>query len=177
MYTNHRHYILLIFAIITLAVTIFGFIFLRKDIYSRAVASIEIAREVNQIDEKNKREMDIANIYDKSSGQRNLLASFLISKEQIVDLIESIEQIGTDTSTNLELSGIVNQELSKDNKVSTFQAHVEVLGSWGNVMRALILTENIPYGVSLNNIRLIKSGESKSPEWKLSLDVRVLTGK
>jgi Tfp pilus assembly protein PilO len=177
MYTNHRHYILLIFAIITLVVTVFGFIFLRKDIYERAGVAAEIVKEVNQIDEKNKREIDIANIYDKSSGQRNLLSSFLVSKEQIVNLIESIEQIGTDTSTNLELSGIVNQEVSKDNKVSTFQSHIEVQGSWSNVMRAFILIENMPYSVSLNNIRLVKSNASKSQEWTLSLDARVLTGR
>ncbi len=176
MYTNHRHYILIIFAIITLAVSVFGFVFLRDLIYSRAVTSAKIAREVSQIDEQNKHESDITSIYDKSSEQRRLLDSFIVPKEKIVDLIESIEKIGVDTSTDLELSSITNQE-SKDDKTSQFQAHVDVKGTWTNIMRSLILIEGLPYSVSINNTRLIKSGDSKSSQWELSLDLRVLTGK
>lgn len=192
MYTNHRHYILLIFALGAITLTIFGYSFLHRLILAQARDSAQILREVNLIDEKKQRDQDVTSIYTKSAEDRLKLNSYLVPQDKIVNLIEEVEDFGITTNTELELSAITNEDAGVVGGVpfGHFKAHVDGQGTWANILRALILLENMPYSVTLNNIRIISGAESSSAnlpikgavqkapavrEWRLTLDLQVLT--
>ncbi len=97
-------------------------------------------------------------------------------------------------NVGIELSGISNEALPGKTDLGYFKVHVNAEGSWANIMRALILIEHTPYGVSLHNMRVSLSPNSAVAEsasaststaraaapakiWVLSLDVKVLTKK
>lgn len=197
MQTNHRHYILLVFAILALGESVFGFVFLRNIILREAIKSSEIISETKSIEDKNKRAEGIASAYEKTVQDRTKLTSFLISNDKVVDLIEEIEKIGADTGATLELSNIAHEDLPKEGgfQLGYFTAHIDGHGEWSDVMRDFILLENMPYNVILSNIRFEESGESaaaelpvvvkkgktatsiKAKQWRLTLDIKILTTK
>lgn len=184
MYANRRHYILLIFAVAAFAVSVLGYAFLRSRVITQAEQAVKVSKSVAEMEEKKRRELDVASVYAKSAEERRLLASYVVSKDDIVDFIESVEKIGSDTSTSLEMSGIADEtelELAGDAVLGHFKARLEASGTWTNVMRALILVEHMPYNIILNDVRLAENTESasstKAKTWRLSLDMRVLTFK
>lgn len=194
MQTNHRHYILLLVALITLAVSSFGYYLFNQTITAQAIESSRIIKEAATLDEQKQREQDVASAYAKSAEDRSKLMSLLVQQDKVVDLIEEIEKIGVDTSTALELSGITSEEAvtEKGTATSHFGAHVDARGTWAEVMHVLILIENMPHAVSLSNVRLTEAGDTSSSaelsvkaktpakeikvkQWRLTLDIRVLT--
>ncbi len=186
MYINHRHYILLIFAIATALMSGMGYTFLYRTVMSQSAQATELKAQVALENEKKNHETNAAGIYKQSSIDRSRVGDFIVSQDKIVDFIETIEKIGEEAGAPLALSVIATEDLSAkpENSIGTFTAHVESSGSWASVMRALMLVENMPYSVSLNAIRLRKSSDvslekdkSKggSNEWNMSFTIRALT--
>src|SRR3954462_5984814 len=97
MYANRRHYILFILALIALAVSILGFVFLRQQIYHQAVLSADLIKQVASMEEEEKHERDINNVYAKLNAEKVVLKNAVVTKEGVVDFIEIFEKIGTDT--------------------------------------------------------------------------------
>ena len=190
MKTNHRHYILLFIAIATTLVSIAGYFFFYQAIIYQAEKSSQSSVNTAQEDEKRQYEKNLKSIYEKSSADRSRLGSFVIYQEKIVDFIESVEKIGDDTNTALTLSSVNTDGFSVDPKepIGHLKAHIESKGSWANVMRVLALIENMPYSMTVNNVRIMKTTESsvsdkidikKQPPkvgmWNISLDIIALT--
>lgn len=191
MKTNHRHYILLLFALATIIVSIFGYVFLRAAVLSEAVQSAQLIKEANLIDEKKQHEQGVTSLYTQSAESREKLRGYLVAEESVVTLIEEIEKIGADTNAPIELGSISSEDASKGSAIalSSFKAHVEARGTWADVMRDLVLLEKMPHSVSISNVRLFNSGEMvaselpvkgtpvKTSQWRLSLDIKILTTK
>lgn len=195
MYTNHRHYILLIFALAALVLSVLGFSLLRGNIISQAIESAQAIKDAALIDDQKQHAEEIARKYEKSADDRTKLGSYIVTEDKIVNLIEEIEDIGIRSGAPLELSGITTEPgtASKGVTFNTLKARVAGKGSWSSLMQALILLENMPYALSLNNVRLEVSGESSVAElpiknsktkpatkqtlWHLTLDIKVLTTK
>lgn len=186
MKINSKHYILIIFAIAAIILSIFGYIVMYRNIITQAMNSSKIMNEVNAESEKKKYENDLTAVFNNTVSDRAKLSSYFIHEDKIVDFIENVEKIGTDSGTDLILSSINSDNLSsaKIGTVGHVKAHITVNGSWANVMKSLILIENIPYSLSMNNVRLDSvSGaelsvdnkkEVRGKRWNLALDIEVL---
>jgi outer membrane murein-binding lipoprotein Lpp len=185
MYTNHRHYILLIFAIAAFALSGCVYIFLRQKIQGMAVEAALQSAEIDRLDEKKQHERDVASAYAKFAMDRELINSSVVSQENIVKLIEEIEAIGTLAGIDLELSAIRNGEFTTNRGLSLghFEAHASGKGSWAQVMHTLALVENMKYSISINNLRLFEASdvvagkETGRRVWKLEFDMKILTTK
>ncbi len=194
MYTNHRHYILFFFALATLVASVIGYEVLYRTVTSQSARTNKATREIALADERKQREEDTASVYTKTAEERARLGNLIISQEKVVDFIQSVEKIGNDVNVQIELSAITREPVSTETAFGYFKGHIEARGSWANVMRSLMLIENMPYSISLSNFRLTQSSESFSTElpvkgstgslgtkgsgqktWSLSLDIRVLT--
>jgi len=186
MKINHRHYILVIFAIATFAISLSGYIFLYKKVKAQAQHSSEARVEVLLGNQKKLQERELTTLYADTQEDRSRVDKYVVSEDKIVNFIETIEKIGSDSLADVEMSSInVEKANSKDKKNNGYiNAHLNVRGSWSSVMRALILIENLPYNVDIGHINLVYSGASdidknnaKVNEWTLSLDIKVLTAK
>lgn len=180
-------------ACVTFAVTTTGFVYLRHRVYSQAAGSAVLLRDVETTEEKKKRELDVKNVYSMFTDERMRITTFVVSKEKAVTFIEAVEKIGTDTSTEVEISGLSTIEIVKTNKIkdnfTSLRTHLEVKGKWSNVMRAFTLIENMPYSISIDTIYLSEVSDTAQPEpvgtstspavspkiWKLTLDIKILS--
>ncbi len=189
MKINHRHYILLIVAFIVFLISAASYLLLYREVVSQARQSSQILAEVTLESNKKLHERELTATYADTLSDRTRVTSFVVSEDKIVPFIESIEKIGTDSGTDLEISAIgTEKSTTQDAGFGHIAAHIDVKGSWTNVMRALLLIENMPYSAVINNVRLVasdaiqtvevKKGTSqKIRQWGLSLDIRILTSK
>jgi len=131
-------------------------------------ASIIIATD----DQRKLLEQELEKIHQSSKEERAYVSGLIIDKDEIVTFIEEIEEIGIDTETDISISTIDSNDTSikKDGDIGYLRSHIVVKGSWQNTMRALLLIENMPYGIVVNNIRL----EGREDRWDMSLDVKAL---
>ena len=169
MKANHKHYILLVLSILAFASAIAGYWALYYTVTYHGRESSEVLSKQVLVDEKRQYTQQVESIYEKTASDRALISSHSVTADKVVDFIEIIEQIGTTTSSATVISAIdINEGFLK--------AHMEMKGSWSDIMKALVLVENIPYSIALNNIRLIKSAESAenlgAGSWVLSADIK-----
>lgn len=179
MNINHRHLVLLILALVALSASIFTYSFFYNFVKSEAEESAQLSQQIAAIEEQRRHEQGVASVYQQSVSDLAALKSYVVTGEQVVDLIEEIEEIGTTTSTSLELTGITNSANAsqKEGEFSVFTATVHGKGTWTNIMRALILIEHLPYSMSINNIRFAEEGAGPARVWTISFGIKVLTTK
>jgi hypothetical protein len=164
MKINFKHYILVPIAILSLIASSLSYLYLYNFIVKKAEAYSDTLKKVELEKERKKNEQETVKMYVDTLSDRNRLGSFFVSEDKVIEFIESVEKIGPESSTAIELSSIKVEE-------GHFRFHSEVKGSWTNVIRALILIENLPYSMSLDNVRIF-FGEK---QWNLSVDIGVLT--
>jgi hypothetical protein len=178
MYTNHRHYILTIFAVLAVGVSIFGYITMWNVINEQAGEYSRMSAETLAENEQKKHQQDLASVYTQSTETRNSIKTFIVSQEKIVEFLDIVEKIGIDSGAPIDVSGINTGEFTLDssNAIGHFSVHITSSGSWSGIMKVLMLIEYMPYSVSLNNIHISKGGD-KNSKWDLALDLRILTTK
>lgn len=182
------------FALAAFALSILGYVFLRAAVISRAIESSQALKDAAVIDGQKQRAQEVETSYEKSVEDRAKLASYIVTEEKIIGLIEEIEKIGIDTGTSLDLSGITTDTGKAQNGVflGNVSFHVEVRGPWKSILGALILLENIQHAANLSNVRIEETGETVSAaelpvkagttkattqekQWRLALDIKTLT--
>lgn len=178
MKINPRHYTLILFAIMTVVASVFSYVFLYKKTVAQAEHYARATQEVSNESSKKQHEQELIKIHNETIAGRAKISSFLIAEDTAVYFIETVEKVGTDSQTDLQLSSISSDDTS-------IKAKVDVKGTWSGVMSALMLFENIPLSIVLNDIRLVTSGDlessdkktSKAHTWHLSLIIEALTKK
>lgn len=172
MKINSRHYILIILSIATIILVILSYIFMYNKTTEQARNYIDTVKKVEDENSRKQSEQDLIKMHDETESDRSKIHSFIIQEDKVVDFIETIEKIGDNSDTKIELSAIAKDDMS-------IKAKVTATGSWSNIMTALMLIENIPLSVSLNDIRLYSTETSAKgvKTWNLGLDIQVLTTK
>jgi hypothetical protein len=194
MYANHRHYTLFVFAIAAFVASSFCFIYMREKIYTQATRAVEITSEVKQLEDQKAHDLEVKNAYAKTAEEQTQINSYIVPKDKIVDFIETVENVGTETSSSVQLSNIVTKEIVKGKKVednfTSMTAHVDALGTWPSLMRVLTLVENLPYSESISNMHITTDVGAEVPEdthasttpktapkaktWNMGFDIKVL---
>jgi hypothetical protein len=153
-----------------------GYFFIYRKATVQAEHYVKATQEVIQENFKKQNEQELVGLHSTTSAERAKVAGFLIPEDKVVDFIESIEAVGTDSNVELELSAISND----DDGISV---RVAIEGAWPNVMNALMLIENLPLGLEIRDVRLdtvasLENAEGSSAgesRWKLSLFIDALT--
>jgi hypothetical protein len=177
MKINFKHHILILLAFASIIISaavywyVYGTVIKQAETYSKDLAenSLDSGKKVN--------EKEVAKMYADTILGRAQLANAVLQDDKIITFIESIESIEQNTSLDINISSISNDDLSSSAK-GTFghlKVHVDINGSWSDVMRSIILIENLPYSLSVDNIHLQFSKDIKKVQWKASLDIIVLT--
>lgn len=170
MKINSHHFVLIFFSLLSLMVTTYGYYFIYNNTLSQARNYKIISEQANNEDYKKQSSESLNKIYNSTKPDREKLSSYFVHEDKIVSFIELIEKIGPDSGTNVELSA-----LSKDEK--NIKAKVSIKGSWTGVMTALIMLENQPFSISINNLnisKLLESDKDKTGGWWAQLNINTL---
>jgi len=172
MKINHRHFVLIIIAIITIVVVCIAYFLIYRQTIVQADHYASANTELSNEDGLRQKEMDLTKVYDETKIERDNLNSFLVNEDKAVIFIEMVEKVGIDTNTKLELGSI-------SNSTDILKAGVSVEGLWSDIMSALELLENLPISSVIYDVNMTSSGEltKTSKSWKMTLNIEALTTK
>ncbi len=179
MKINHRHYILIVFAFASILVSVACYFFLYKQTTKQANNYLKAVDQVQSEKTGVNYEQKLIETFNKYEADRQKIESYMVEEDNLVEFIEQIEKIGNDSKTDLELSSIGNA----DGKI---KVKVTAIGTWQEVMTALMMLENMPISISVKDVRLDTSGDIEKTVggktvnvqgWRLSQDIEVLTTK
>ena len=171
MKMNHRHYVLIVFALISIVVVSMAYFLIRNQTIVQAIHYVNANKEIANEDIVKQKEQELQKIHRDTDDERASLLGRLIKEDKAVYFIEMVEKVGVESSTKLELGSITTSD------TGTLKANVTVSGSWQNVMTALVLLENLPISSKISNIDLSASGGSgkEVKSWILNLTIEALT--
>ncbi len=173
MKINSRHYILIIFALLSIGAALFSYFFIYNKTLAQVINYVNVNEEVNNEDNRKKSEEDLLALYESSKESRAKVMDFFVQENKIVDFIEKVEGIGDSSKTKLEISSISNDS-------NSLKAKIKVEGGWVNVMTAFALIENLPVSLSINNVAIRSTdvgGKKPTKVWDLDLDIEALIKK
>lgn len=153
---------ILVFSIISAIVAFFLFGFLFWLIKSQNESIALLAGEVQQNSAKDDAVRSIRLLFDKNKDSLARLDSFFISKDGVVDFINSIDTLGKKYRVNLaigEVTSEIDQKIKDDFK-ETLKLRLDASGSWGNVIDFLTALENLPYKIKVDQVSVGLSSAS-----------------
>ena len=171
MKINSRHYVLIMISLLCVIIVSYGYYYIYNMAIIQAGNHQNIVSEIKNEDSRSLNTQNLLKVYNATKESRDKLSSYFVNKDKIVNFIEMVEGVGDNSNTELELSSISNDE-------NIIRAKIQVKGSWSGVMTALIMIENLPLSMSINNVRLDSSGDlSKNHGWNMNLDIEGLINK
>ena len=182
MQANHKHYTLIIISILAIASSFTGYFLFFKIILHESSQADKSSSVIALNNEKKSLEKKKEGIFKSKVEDRAFITKIILPQDEIVGFIEKVENISNDTKAEVSISSIGNN-MSANSKVGDMgymTAHIEAKGSWQSIMQTLSLVENMPYSISINNIRLerVKDDflDKKKTQgvWNISLDIKVL---
>ena len=154
------HLPLLFFALGTtiFVALIYGYLYWSID---DSLTKASTAREVASGVERSKTEaQDTALLFAETENDRDSLPSFFIGSDEAVTFIESLESLGNKSGGKVTISAVSADDTSalSVGSFAHMSAHIDVSGSWSDVMRTLELSEDLPYQSSIGNVTLGMNG-------------------
>jgi len=123
---------------------------------NKHISAVSVALD-KKISEKNN-----INILEKKMGElidiKNNVSSHIVDPTRVDIFVESLEQIGVNSGTELFVK---NVSVSKKEK-NIIQVSLSIKGSFVNVTKAIILLENSPYSIIVSSFYLNKDMEQDS---------------
>jgi hypothetical protein len=174
---HHNHTVLLVIACLTMVIvySVYGYMRHRVTVsLDRVIESRQLAAERNLSVQKRD---SLAALYSESSADRSKVKDFFVPEDSTISFIESVEALGPKSGSVVELSAIEADPPVEGSAIGRIRVHVEAQGSWAAVVKAVMLAENLPYGVSIENLRLDSSAgqEGKTGTiWKASFAIEAL---
>jgi len=100
------------------------------------------------------------------------LDSYLISKDGVVDFLESIESFADTARVPVEVRSVEIEPIPSSAAVHNLSVIIAVEGRWEDVFYFLDLLESQPLSISTSRMNLEKDKEGGV--WRLTLDFKVL---
>lgn len=152
---------------------VLGLIFYEVRHKNQQISSVqnEISFESKKID----RLKNLQTLVETTSGDRELLDHYFLSKDNLVEFISLVEQLAKDAGVKVGLDN-VGEEESENSQYLNLRMNISTSGSWSDVLRYIAMLENLPYVVKLDNFILQRSldGDEKTVVWSARLTLRVL---
>lgn len=173
---KHHHSHILLF-VIALSVTLFVYVLYGYMYYSvgRSLERVLVARGEVKKEQLYKDQGDtLVTLHEATVDDRAKLSTFFVSDSDKVLFIENIESLGSRIGSEVSISSILADDLATSpvGKRGHINMHVDVQGTWSSVMSTLVSAEDLPYKVTISNVRLDTSGipdsKNKKQMWRLS---------
>lgn len=173
---SHSHIPLLIFAFaVTLVV---GALYVYM--YHATSVSIKragLARDIVATEQNDQAQAKkLAVLAADTSFDRAVLPNFFIPADDVVSFITSLEALGPQSGTKINLTGIDSDSLNGAavGTVGRAHAHIDASGSWSSIMKLLDLSEHMPYAATISHVRLSVGtpDEKKQILWSIAFDIQ-----
>lgn len=174
-----RTILYLMFALIILLISAGAYWYIYTSVNKEIVATLNALVAVQKEKNVTAREKNLDIMLHSTEAERARIASIFVPEGAVVSFIERFEGLGKDSGADVSISSISSEDLSAAAKgtIGKITAHVTGAGSWNSVMKTLMLAENLPYSITINNLTLdhIGTDTRSASKWRVDFDVEVLS--
>lgn len=157
--------IVILMTLAVIALYVYGFLFIQKKIQTTTSMLTQIASAT----QKNQEVSTIQSTIATTQEDREKLSSYFVTDDSIVTFLSGIEALGTASGTQVVLANVTTEP-----KSATVTVELTSTGNFSDVMRFLMLFENLPYRMTVDRSTLVTKD---SPDdvvvteqlWSLSL--------
>jgi hypothetical protein len=179
MKTNHISLLILAITVTIFVASIYGYLYYKITISGQKISEAQYVIESAKLAKE--REKSFLDRYTSTASKWASLQDFFVHSDKVVDFIEVIESLSSQSKSTVTISSIDADNLDNAavGKEGLIRVKINAKGSWVSVMRALSLVEVLPYKMSINNVRLNvinnDSGNTKDAQktWELNFDLQV----
>ncbi len=140
-----------VFALTSLSAYVFLFLSVKESNQNISSLQNQISIEVG----KQSREGSTKNLLANTEESRKMLSTYFVNKEEIVEFIESIEDLAKKSGASLRLNSVGEEdEIVGRNQVSVLVISLQADGSWAAVHSLLASLESIPYKIHFREVSL-----------------------
>ena len=148
-------------------------------IYKNQAAIHESNQKIHEEENRTTQAKKVSAALERSSVPVKLLKSFLVPDGEIVEVVKTLEGVGTKTGVDVTISALSAEDSSTlpIGSINKIKARIDGKGTWGSVLKFLTLLESLPHKIFISNIsiRRVEDVESgKAPTWNISLQVEIL---
>ncbi len=178
MKSIRKHILSIVLSVCLLFVTVFMYMYMYKAVGTSVMRAVEAksavrSQQSNATDSKN-----VGSIYNRTALDRARLRSYFVSSSDVVGFIEKLEDLGTQTGSTVSISNVAADDMSglPQGALGAVQARVDITGQWSSIMRALMLSESLPYKSTVSSVHLGSSGGASSDKdpktiWHVSYSI------
>lgn len=118
------------------------------------------------------RAKNIALLQESSKSELALIEEIILTRADLVALVEKLEKTGRDLGLNVSISSITNDsKTSSSANPETVRISIESRGSWTSSLSYVKLIENLPHKFSIDRVDLGTDGEG----WRTLISLKVIT--
>ena len=152
-------------SLVVTTMSVLMFVWILFEINSNANDIKRTVAELAEIDKKNNHARAMGNLLDNTKTEREKLDKLFVDEEDIVNLLQEIERLGSYAGTGVSITSIQD---TKDKMLIT----TSFSGSYAQLRYFVDFAENIPYAVFINSLRFTK--QKRGDLWQASLELVVL---
>ena len=178
MKINHLPLLILAVVVTIFVASIYGYLYYKINVSEQKISDYQYVIESAKLAKE--REKSFLDRYTSTASKWSSLQNFFVHSDKVVNFIEVIESLSEQSKSAVTIFSIDADNLDNApvGKEGSIKMKINAKGSWISVMRALSLTEALPYKVSINNVRLnVTNEDSKSVKdqkiWDLNFDLQV----
>ncbi len=150
---NHKKtYFILIFSIFISVISVLFFVFVFMAVKNKNEHASALTGTINEKASEIENIASLKDTINKTKEKRNALSSYLVNAERIDEFVSFVEDMGTSVGVSLDVSSV---DLVK-NKKNTISVDFVSKGSFDDMMRLVIATENMPYQVTIKKVFINK---------------------
>lgn len=178
MKNNHSKLLIMSITVTLFVIMVYG--------YMHHIINLSVKRIVEAKDKADSialtrdREERFLQTYKSTSSKWSTLQNFFIDSNKIVDFIEIVEKLSAESGSKVSIASIEadNPEKIQSGKEGSVRLKISTKGSWTAVMKALALSETLPFKLKINNVRANTSGEAGDSQkgassWAMDYDLQV----
>jgi len=168
---NSNHYLALGVSACIFLFSGVAFVFVYLQVEAQMSNTSAAYGRINQAQSEENQAHQVVGTLSAAQSQLDLLNSFFIRDDQTVAFINQIETVGGEAgSAVVTIASISDDDLSTSaaGTTGTIRAHINIQGTWPDAMRAFHLVESLPYGESIDSVRVTPTGEK---DWSIGFDL------
>lgn len=179
---------ILLLVMIPTIILVFVYVYILFDLNNKNQETASILNENEKAYVKNLNFQSTKKIINSSKESILNMSTFFITKDGVVNFINTIESIGKSVGLNISIASVDiktdtnKSNNSQNNNKDELNLDIETEGTWTQTLKFIHLLEYLPFNINLNQVNIINlnmdnsknnTSKSKTSSWHGSFAVSV----
>lgn len=164
--------VLSIYAIVAI-VFVSVYVFFILHIQNKEERTADVIAKVSDLEGQNAQLSDLKEILGNIEDKKDILNNVFIDSKNIVDFLESLEEIGRISGASVQVENI-NESKTENESFQNLALELSLIGSWDDVYHFFALLENFPARIAVDRVQIGIALDTSGHVWEGAAHVTAL---